>query len=97
MDKIEAIINPGEKTSPEASRLERSINIGRNCLAEHSGPGFSIKFEDSSVSVRIGIGKDHTAYFVMSKEAWVAFMSGQQLSMEKFTDYLDNIRNGVNA
>lgn len=44
--------------------------------------GFRLEFFVESVSICIGIGKDHSAELVMSKEAWEALKGGDKVDIE---------------
>lgn len=65
------------------TRLGREIKISPKSLTTVSTePGSSIKINTESVSVTIGIGKDHVAWLIMPKAAWNALLAGEEVDVE---------------
>lgn len=57
------------------ARLGKEIKISPKANITINKPGFKTEFFTESVNVVIGIGKDHTADLIMTKEAWEALQS----------------------
>lgn len=79
----------GEPTSVISSkqgyltRFGREIKISPKSLTNvTTEPGNSIKINTESVSVSIGIGKDHVAWLIMEKSAWNALLAGEEIHIE---------------
>lgn len=86
--KVENIIKDGE--SPKMMynqeilsfiRFGKEIKVSPKSHACFNKEGYEIKIYVPSVTVCIGIGNDHTAELVMSKDAWDALQSGIEASI----------------
>lgn len=60
-------------------RLGTEIKISPKANICKNKPGFKKEFFVETVSVTIGIGKDHTAELVMTKDAWEALNAGEAI------------------
>lgn len=72
-------------------RLGKEIKISPKATAMVNAPGYKQEFFVESVSVLIGIGKNHSADLIMSKEAWEALKNGEEISItttQEFKKYL---------
>lgn len=63
------------------TRLGKEIKISPKANVTINKPGFEVKFFDETVSINIGIGKDHTADLIMDKDAWEALNAGEKISI----------------
>lgn len=73
-------------------RFGREMRISPKANAMVCDPGFEVKFYDEVVNVCIGIGKDHTADLLMSKEAWEAFKDGEEISVTTVKEFKEGIK-----
>lgn len=60
-------------------RLGKEVKISPKANACVNKPGHVMEFFVPSVSVNIGIGRDHTADLVMTEEAWKALKAGEDI------------------
>ena len=51
--------------------------------------GYKAEFFVDTVSVLIGIGNDHTADLIMTKEAWDTFVNGADISIDTVKEFSD--------
>jgi hypothetical protein len=63
------------------TRLGKEIKITPKAHITVNKPGFKTEFFVETVNVVIGIGKDHTADLIMSKDAWDALNAGEKISI----------------
>jgi len=68
-------------------RLGRELRISPKANICVNKPGYKTEFYVDTVSVMIGIGKDHVADLIMSKDAWVALNEGAEISIETTEDF----------
>jgi len=68
-------------------RLGREIKISPKANITINNPGFKTEFFVESVNVVIGIGKDHIADLIMSKEAWEALNAGEPVTIITTEDF----------
>lgn len=61
--------------------LGKEIRISPKANISVNAPGFATKFYVETVSVLIGIGKDHTADLIMTKDAWEALKKGAPIDI----------------
>ena len=61
--------------------LGKALHIPSNSHATLNEAGFSTKFYVDTVSVTIGIGTDHVADLIMSKDAWEALKAGEKVEV----------------
>jgi len=64
------------------SRLGKEIKISPKSHVCVNRSGYRMEFFFETVSVIIGIGKDHSAELVMDKEAWEALKGGAKIDIE---------------
>lgn len=62
-------------------KLGKEVKISPKSQICHNDEGFSLKYNVPTVNVLIGIGKDHTAEMVMTREAWEALNNGEEISI----------------
>lgn len=67
--------------------LGRELKISPKTHVCINKPGYKQEFFAESVSLVIGIGKNHTADITMSKEAWEAFKSGEEVSITTLKEF----------
>jgi hypothetical protein len=67
--------------------LGRELKVSPKSHITFNKAGYKHEFFVESVSILIGIGKDHTADIVMSKEAWEAFKSGEEISITTLKEF----------
>lgn len=70
-----------EYTIQNFGSLGREIVISPKANISVNSPGCKMEFFVETVSVLIGIGKDHTADLIMSKKAWEALKSGEKIDI----------------
>jgi hypothetical protein len=73
--------------------LGRDITIPASANAVFNPAGLKINIPVESVSIIIGIGKDHTADLIMTKEAYNALREGAEVTtatMEEITKLMEN-------
>ena len=69
------------QTITKFDRLGAEVKISPKSNICINKPGYKQEFFVESVSVLIGIGKDHTADLIMSKSAWEALNKGEEISI----------------
>ena len=62
-------------------RLGMPVNVSPKSNISFNKPGYKSEYFVDTVTCVIGIGKDHTADLVMSKEAWIALNSGEKVDV----------------
>ncbi len=65
------------------TRFGKEIKISPKSNTTVNKVGFKTEFFVETVSVLIGIGKDHTADLIMSKDSWEALNNGAEIFIEK--------------
>lgn len=60
-------------------RLGREIKISPKSNACFNKAGYQAKYYVDTVTVTIGIGNNHTAELVMTKDAWNALKAGENI------------------
>lgn len=61
--------------------LGKEIKISPKANITVNSAGYKMEFFVESVNVLIGIGKDHSADLIMSKDAWEALKKGASISI----------------
>lgn len=86
--KVENITPKGKKATryytqeiETFGRLGREIKISPRSNITVNKAGFKTEFFVETVNVLIGIGKDYTADVIMTKDAWEALKSGEEISI----------------
>lgn len=69
------------------ARLGKEIKISPKANITVNKAGFKTEFFVESVNVLIGIGKDHTADLIMSKDSWEALNKGAKVNIETTEDF----------
>lgn len=69
------------KVTSRFVRFGKELRISPKSNATLNAPGFKAEYFVETVSVLIGIGNDHAAELIMSKEAWLALTSGAEASV----------------
>ena len=69
------------------ARLGREIKISPKANTTVNKAGFKTEFFVETVNILIGIGKDHTADLIMSKDAWEALNKGEKISITTTEDF----------
>jgi len=67
--------------------LGREIKISPKSCITINKPGYKTEFFVESVSVLIGIGKDHTADIIMSRDSWEALINGAEISITTLKEF----------
>ncbi len=70
--------------------LERELKISPKSHITINKPGYKQEMFVESVSLLIGIGKNHTADLIMTKDAWEAFKSGEELEITTLKEFKKN-------
>lgn len=83
---VRARITPGESIQ-RFKKLGREIRISPKACATINGAGIGMKFYTETVTVLIGIGRDHTATLIMDKEAWEALNNGEPLDITTIKEF----------
>lgn len=63
-------------------KLGREIKISPKSHITLNKAGFSVEYFVDTVSICIGIGNDHTAELIMTKDAWEALNSGAEINID---------------
>lgn len=61
--------------------LGKEIKISPKANVTINKPGFKTEFYVETVNVCIGIGDNHSADLIMSKDAWEALKSGEEITV----------------
>lgn len=69
-------------------KLGKEVKISPKTCAHENTPGYSITFYTETVSVTLGIGKNHVADLIMSKKAWEALNDGEEISITTKKDFI---------
>jgi hypothetical protein len=64
------------------ARLGKEIKISPKANITVNKAGFKTEFFVETVNVVIGIGSEHTADLIMSKDAWIALNNGEKIDIE---------------
>lgn len=70
--------------------LGKEIKISPKANITVNSPGYKTEFFVQTVSVLIGIGKDHTADLIMSKDSWEALNKGAKISITTTRQFKKN-------
>lgn len=76
-----------QQTISGFAKLGREFKVSPKCHMTLNKPGFSINLAVESVSTTVGIGRNHSAQLVMTKEAWEAFLAGESLDVTTVEDF----------
>lgn len=70
--------------------LGRELKVSPKSHIAINKPGYTQEFFVESVTLLVGIGKDHTADIIMTKEAWEAFKAGEEISITTAQEFKKN-------
>ena len=68
-------------------KLGKEIKISPKTYISVNKENYSITYGTESISINIGIGKDHVAHLTMSLESWEALNEGQELKTTTFKEF----------
>lgn len=71
------------------SKLGKEIKLSPKSKIAIYEPMASVEYHITSVSMIIGIGKDHTAVLSMSEDAWNSLKNGNEVTT---TSYIDDVK-----
>lgn len=71
------------------SKLGKEIKLSPKSKVSIHEPMASVEYHVTSVSMIIGIGKDHTAVLSMSEDAWLALKNGNDATT---TNYIEEVK-----
>lgn len=69
------------------TKLGREVKISPKANISINKPGFKTEFFVETINILIGIGKDHTADLIMSKDAWLALKDGEEISVTTVEEF----------
>lgn len=100
--KVIKSVPDGEKSTRHYSQLINKVvrfgkefKISPKATAIINEPGFSVEFHTETVNVVVGIGNDHTADLIMSKDAWEAFNNGDEISVTTVKEFVKSVNNNL--
>lgn len=70
--------------------LGKKILLSPKAYISVNKPGYRIEYMEETVSMSIGIGKDHSANVVMTKRAWEALNNGEEVDITTFKEFKSN-------
>ena len=68
-------------------KLGKGIKISPKTYVSVNKENSSITYGTESISINIGIGKDHVAHLTMSLETWEALNEGQELKTTTLKEF----------
>ena len=68
-------------------KLGKEIKISPKTYISVNKENFSIVYGTESISINIGIGKDHLAHLTMSLESWEALNEGQEVKTTTLKEF----------
>ncbi len=68
-------------------KLGKEIKISPKTYISVNKENYSITYGTESISINIGIGKDHVAHLTMSLEAWEALNEGQEIKTTTLKEF----------
>lgn len=89
VDKATRLYNQQFKS---VARLGKEIKISPKSGCTVNAPGFEVEFLVPTVSICIGIGKDHTADLIMTKDAWQALNRGEEVSIDTVKEFSEKFK-----
>jgi hypothetical protein len=72
------------------SRLGKEIRISPKAKVYVNNAGFKAQYFVETVTLNIGIGKDHTAELIMTMDAWKALQSGEKINVVTMKEFIRN-------
>lgn len=79
-----------KQTITQFTSLGKEIKVSPKSHICINEPGYVQEFFVESVSVLIGIGKDHTADITMTKDAWEALKRGEEVTITTQKEFKKN-------
>lgn len=76
-----------QKITQKTSCLGKEIKISPKTMITINSPGYRKTYYVESVEVLIGIGNNHTATLIMSKDAFDALQSGEKVDITTIQDF----------
>lgn len=73
-------------------KLGKEIKISPKAGCTVNKPGFNVKFFVPTVSICIGIGKDHTADLIMELDAWRALNHGAEIHIDTRDEFSEKYK-----
>lgn len=67
--------------------LGKEMRLSPKSKIEVNHPGFRIEYNIDTVTMLVGIGKDHVAHLVMSRAAWEALKAGNKLDITTLKEF----------
>lgn len=71
-------------------RLGRRVEVPVNAKVSVNEPGYGIEFNVPTISVIVGVGKDHVARLVMDTDTWEALKSGEKITTTSLKEFKKN-------
>ena len=68
-------------------KLGKEIKISPKTYVSVNKKNSSITYGTESISINIGVGKDHVAHLTMSLEAWEALNEGQEVKTTTLKEF----------
>lgn len=70
-------------------KLGKEVKVSPKSHATLNKAGYSVEYFVDTVSVCIGIGKDHTAELIMTRDAWNALNDGENINITTAKEWLE--------
>ena len=83
-------LSPKKVISQEILKLKKlgkEIKISPKTYISVNKENYSITYGTESISINIGIGKNHVAHLTMSLEAWEALNEGQEIKITTLKEF----------
>lgn len=87
MSETEKIKSEKLKIPTGHMALGMPIKISPKSRVSINKAGLKVEYFVETISVLIGIGKDHTAELIMDKDAWEALNNGEQLHITTMKEW----------
>ena len=68
-------------------KLGKEIKISPKTYISVNKENYSITYGTESISINIGIGKDHVAHLTMSLDSWEALNEGQEVKTTTLKEF----------
>lgn len=76
-----------KQTILKFDKLGKEVKISPKACVTINKPGFRTEFFVDSVTINIGIGTDHTADLIMTREAWKALNKGEKVDITTLEEF----------
>lgn len=80
-----------KQTIDNFSTLGKPVKLSPKSKVALNKSGFTAQYDCETVSVNIGIGKDHTALLVMPKAAWDDLNKGEEVTAITLKSFKQNM------